>query len=652
LDSARLTREPAMGTVRAHASGPAGFTPVLLAALLAAVAGSGCAAPAASAAAAQPVLRWPIPVLRLGGQLSYNARREFVHDGGATLHGSSGTLNLGADTYLWEPWFAQLAGNVSVNSARQTSATRAAATASELRSSSTFVTGDLRLQVLAASSFPLELFYNRSDSRTGSRLSFENELSASRIGFTQRLVRKGSDALIGWDRSTQNGADGQRTRQDNAQLTLTQPVGEQVVRLSAVSTRNSRGADGAEWADNDNLALMHDYQQPDAGLTVNSLAHLSRTASRLGAADSQSGLLQASSQAMWRPEDSDLAAVAGLRLFGLRAGRGGETQVRLRNANLNGGASYDLTPTIRFDGSANVNYNQAGAAGLVALFQTASASYLPQPVARGNLRYGWNAALNASNSSGALASGRQLTLQLGHHGAYLMALGGAQLSIDGAQSLSARASNAKGPGPARHLNHSASVAWSLLDGKGVAVSASVTASDTRQLGSGEFFQMVNLQLNSNLVSGAYGTLSGNLTVQAARQSGSLLVGDGNDPLQQLTRRGDKLVTTVSSGALAYHNERLFGVPRLRLTSGLRLNSQALLPLLGREGDQQTAAWDTQLDYRIGLTTLRLALLVARSPLVTVTRRGQAAQVLPEGQPGAQRTQRGVQFWLARSFGQF
>lgn len=504
------------------------------------------------------------------------------------------------------------------------------------------------------SRFPFELHYNRSDSRTASNLTFDNALSASRIGFSQRLSRQAGDVTLAWDRSTQTGADGTRGRQDVAQLGLSQPFGAHIVRLSGISMRNSRGAAGSEWANDDTLSLVHDYQEPDAGLTINSLAHVSRSAHRVAELASQSDLLQVSSQAMWRPDDSDLAAVLGVRLLGLNAGRGGAAgapTAQIRNANLNGGASYDLTPEIRFDGSANLNYNATGAAGMVSTHQSAGVWYTPERIVKGNTRYGWNAAVNGSNSAGDLAGGRQLTVQLGHNAAYTLPLAGATVSVDGTQSLSRRGTSAKGPGTARHLNHSASVAWTLLGGNGVSASVSVTASDTRELsGSGEFFQLVNLQLTSSLIRGAYGALSGNLTVQAARQSGVLLVGDGNDPLQQLTRAGDKEVTTVSSGSLSYNNERLFGVPRLRLMSALRLNSQALLPVLGKEGDQQTAAWENQLDYRIGLTTLRFSLLVARTPLVAVSRRGRGApQAVAQGE--TQRTQRGVQFSLSRSFGQ-
>lgn len=640
-----------MAVVAPWSNAVAACAPALAAALMAALpaASALAAGQEVAAAPAQAALRWPIPVLRIGGLASYHARRELDQGHRATQHGTTGMLNVGTDTYLWEPWFAQLSARIGVTSARQAYTDAAG---SDNASRSTFVTGETRLELVPASSFPFELHYQRSDSRSASQLTFDNALSASRLGFTQRLGWNGGHAMIGWDRSTQDEVHGGRARQDSTQLSLTQPFGAHVLRMSGASTRNRRGA---EWANDGNLSLVHDYQQADRGLTVNSLAHLNNASYRIGEQGGQSGMLQLSSLAMWRPDDSDLAAVAGVRLLGFDGGRDGVNAgatASVRNANLNGGASYDLTPAIRFDGSANLNYNKIGSAAMVSTQQTVRASYLPDPVARGNTRYGWNAAAGASNSAGEQAGGRQLTLQLGHNAAHTLQVGRAGFSIDGAQSISARASSAKGPGAARHLSHSASVAWSLLSGNGVSASASASASDTRELsGTGEFYQLLTLQGTSNLVSGAYGSLSGNLTVQAARQRGVILVGDGSDPLQRLTGAGDKEVTTVSSGALAYHNERWFGVPRLRLSSSLRLNSQALLPVLGKAGDQQTAAWETELEYRIGLTTVRFAYLAARTPVGVDWRRGQ--EVAPGGvAQGAQRTRRAAQFWLSRSFGRW
>lgn len=637
-----------MVAIAPWSNGMAARTPVLAAALMAALAAA--PAPAAGqelAAPAPAALRWPIPVVRIGGAVSYNARRELDAGHRAAQQGASGMLNVATDTYLWEPWFAQLTARVGVTSFRQAD-TYASGSVGDTASRSSFVTGETRLELVPASSFPFELHYQRSDSRSASQLTFDNALSASRLGFTQRLGWNGGDAMIGWDRSTQDEAGGGRARQDSAHLSVTQPFGAHLLRLSGSGSRHRRDAD---WANDGNLALVHDYRQPDSGLTVNSLAHLNNASRRIGAHGSDSDLLQLSSLAMWRPDDSDLAAVAGVRLLGFDAGSGGrDGAAALRNANLNGGASYDLTPAIRFDGSANLNYNKLNGAAMVSTQQTVRATYLPDPVATGNTRYGWNAAASAANSAGDLAGGRQLTLQLGHNAAHTLQFGRAGFSIDGAQSVAVRASSAGGPGAARHLSHSASVAWSLLNGNGVSASASASASDTRELsGTGEFYQLLTLQGSSNLVSGAHGALSGNLTVQAARQSGVILVGDGSDPLQRFTGAGDKQVTTVSSGALTYQNERWFGVPRLRLSSSLRLNSHALLPVLGKEGDRQTAAWETELEYRIGLATLRLAYLVARTPVLADWRSG--LDGAPAGvDEGAQRTRRAAQFWLSRSFG--
>ena len=104
--------------------------------------------------------------------------------------------------------------------------------------------------------------------------------------------------------------------------------------------------------------------------------------------------------------------------------------------------------------------------------------------------------------------------------------------------------------------------------------------------------------------------------------------------------------TSSHGSISYQNQRMFGVPRLRLVSELRLNSQALLPLLGSAKDQETAAWSNSIDYAIGRTQLRAQALLS-------TGSGQYGSAAPAtGGADVQKINKSILFTIARGFGDY
>ena len=117
--------------------------------------------------------------------------------------------------------------------------------------------------------------------------------------------------------------------------------------------------------------------------------------------------------------------------------------------------------------------------------------------------------------------------------------------------------------------------------------------------------------------------------------------------RQLESQNGALVTT-SSGQLGYQDNRLFGVRGLRFASDVRLNSQALLPLLSGPNDQETEAWENRLDYSIGRLRIRLAALVSRNTT-------QKRHVTPGGEEQTERghrINRSILFTVARSFGTY
>jgi hypothetical protein len=141
----------------------------------------------------------------------------------------------------------------------------------------------------------------------------------------------------------------------------------------------------------------------------------------------------------------------------------------------------------------------------------------------------------------------------------------------------------------------------------------LSASDSRTVsGRRESFQLINLQASSNLPTGEYSSWTGNLTIQGVRQEFAIIGNTAALGIPSDNANEEHGWVTTSGGSLTYQHQRIFGIRRLRFVSDLRLNSQALLPLLGGPQDQETAAWENRLDYSIGRTQLRLNVLIARN----------------------------------------
>ena len=667
-----------MDVVADRVTKPLGGTPTLLTALLAMLCqGTGHAAlpPVAAEPGAAPTpvvaessdnqgMSWFLPPVRLGGNVSYNLRRDSSDEQQTSQSGLTATLNASTNTYIWQPWFARLNGNLGFTVATDSSS--GASAAASRSSKNVTVTGAGQLSVLTQSKFPFEAYFQRNDNRVSTDLALANGYASQRYGFTQRYYRPEGDASLSWDRSTQTSVEAGRDLQDTLQLRLSHRLENHQLQFTGDHTSNRRDKSG-EQAVQDNFALQHSYT-PDPSISVESLANISRSDYRLQQGRTDTRLLQLSSNAFWRPTDWPLTVNGGVRVFAVETGRtsfggaGNSSGARALNTNANLGVNYEFNRFTRINASANVNLADNNGMTSTSTSQSVSASFQPDAIEFGPFRYNWGTSANASNQTGGDSSERQLTLQMSHSLSRSIKLdGGSTISMDVSQGVSAAArssaassstsGSASGSEPAasKQLTHSGSMSWDLSHLVGAA-QLRVSASDSRALdGNQEFFQLVNFQASSSLPTSSNSSWTGNLTVQAVRQ-GKNKPPLSTDPSKQTSSpEPDKGFVTSSSGSVSYQNQRLFGVRRLRFVSDLRLNSQSWLPLLGNVGDQEQTAWANSVDYSIGRTQLRLNFLISRNaapqtnvdPLTKV-----------ENVESVKKINKSIMFSVSRSFGNY
>jgi hypothetical protein len=600
----------------------------------------------ATAVVAPEILHWPIPIVRIGGALEYGTRRDELGEQVRRQNALSLTLKLATSTYLWEPWFARVYGNLDLTMSQDHSKAVESGISDSSASRSIGVTGSARLTVLAQSRYPFEAHIDRSDSRLSADRTLPNGYASQRFGFTQHYLRDSGDSMLGWDRTSQTSAVNGRDQQDRAQLSLTHNAGAHRLQLLGDGARNTR-QDSGESTDQKNMSLQHSYAPADT-ISVENMLNISRSGYNLEQGESKTGLVQLSSLALWRPEEHNVTVTGGVRLFALGvdtvgvAANDNALGAKVRNGNANLGASYELSEAARLVASVNLNLADNQGVRTRNATESVGASYQPASVELGAVRYNWSAAAAGTNRSGGLDSGRQLNLQLNHNVSRAVPLAnGAAVQVEANQALSTLSGTARVAGAGtsqRQLIHGAATSWNLTRDAGSAM-VRVSVSDSRSIdGRHEFFQMANLQAYSNLTSSSSSSWSGSITIQAVRHGLDVLAGE------PALEGGFK---PVSSGSISYQHQRLFGVRNLRFVSDLRLNGEALLPLLGSARDQETAAWDNRLDYRIGRAHLRLGAMISRS---STYHNGIGPDALGAG--AQSKINRSIMFSVSRGFGQF
>ncbi|HWP11924.1 MAG TPA: hypothetical protein VNN06_08895, partial [Ramlibacter sp.] len=222
------------------------------------------------------------------------------------------------------------------------------------------------------------------------------------------------------------------------------------------------------------------------------------------------------------------------------------------------------------------------------------------------LRYDWFAgsSAGASTSSGSghgSESQTTLGLQLGHTLSRVWPItsqSGLVLNVGQTLSANVNRSSLHEPGDApetvRTLVQTAGATFNM-GGANRSAYARASFSDSTELGGTHArFQMFNFQLSGNFEFDRNRSLTGDLTVQRVNQR----PGDRLAPAPVLAERTS---SGSASGEITYRQQRLFGMPRLRFSSRLKLAQDVLMEpgTLSIFPDRETRLWENRLDWGVG-----------------------------------------------------
>lgn len=535
--------------------------------------------------------------VRFWGNIGYEQRRETIDSREYTMQTLATKLN--ASTFIWQPWFAQISGGLGLTSSTTNT--------TEGNGASEFATGNASLSLLPASRFPFEMHYDRSDNKLDTGLSaVDPSYRTTRYGLSQRYrtLSGNTQYMVGYDRNMWESALYSTDQQDLLHLEMTHSQARHAFQINGDITNNERQQTNESSSIN-TVVIRHSYI-PDTTLSVENLGNYSRTHYRLTQGESDFRYQQLSSSAFWHPAEQALTVTGSMRLYGLTSGpySNSAPPAEMRSVSANLGAFYELSRNTRLNSSVNVSRNETNGDLTDASNQSVGYSFQSDESSLGTFRYTRFSSATASNRINPVDSGQHYALQLGHNVNRNSSLGAGTMGLNFSQAASGDADSIN-PNTLR-LNHSGAISWSHVDG-GSNTYLRLSASDSRSIdGTGDFFQLINLQASQNESLSRYSSLSGNLTMQAVRQQTSVAqIASPNIPNIPVT------TYATSSADLSYRHQRAFGVPRLSFVSELRIYADLPVPGLTVGPQQQDSrSWENRLDYSIGRLQLRASARVS------------------------------------------
>lgn len=542
------------------------------------------------------------PPVKIWGELGYDFRLEDFERGNDTReHAAVARLN-GA-SFLYQPWIATVEGGLGFNirtAQRDTGTT-----------DSDIVTGYGRLRLFPQSRFPFETFVERTDSRSDTDLA-GLDLERTRLGFLQRYTTLGGATYkLRYEHTDQRNdrrdasglPDRRRDVADLVQASFNRNFDAHSIHFDSQVHVIERDNSLDRKTQTLFSSLRHTYS-PGPSLSAEDMLTYNVTEVERALADVRTGILQLNSFGYWRPKTQrPLRVNATLRALDRTSeSGGGERSVQSATGTL--GAAYQWSPRWLFSGSAGMTGIEGEDDSELQTFQTASANYTSEQRRLAGFDAGWFAQADLRNNTDAEGSLQSTGMQSGYSLRRDVPAGRAASLLFNALQSVAVVSESDGFGSQRLLSQ-LSLSWHQRNAATTRL-LRASVSDTRTWASGERaaevegdFQLANLQVSLDHRLTSTASLSGNLTLQATRNSLRNPVGGAG------LHDGEWLPTATAD--ITYFDRLLFDIPRLTFRSTLRFISDSYLPLLDEPDTldgREDMRWDNRIEYTIGRLQLR------------------------------------------------
>ena len=513
----------------------------------------------------------------------------------------TGLLRLSTFGYLYQPWLATLEGGVGLFFRR--------ANSENADSTSDNIFGNAKLRMFPQSRFPLELFAERSDSRTDTDLT-GLVIDRTRYGFSQRYTTvEGTAFHFGYERTDQANArsstDQEETREDLTDLikaSFNKSFGAHTVTFDANANRVDR-MDSVDLTKTTFSTLRHAYR-PSAAFSSEDMLTFNQNDITLESSRFKSDVYQFNSFGFWRP-----ATNRPLRINGaLRAlTRTTENQFIESDAQTTSGtlgATYEWTDRWFFKGYVGLTNVAAETESSTSSFESISATYSSINYTPYGFDANWFSQLDLRNNDDDDVSVQEAGAQLGYNldRNFLME-SNKQFSFRASQSINTIVDSDNFD--SQTLLSNLSVNWNRRSGS-TSDMARLSFSDTRSFASGireneveGDFQIINLQASIDNKLSSRSAIMANATLQATRNF--------RPQIEGVTAAGNGDWTPTTTLDVSYYKIALFQVPRLSFHSTLRFVSNSYIPVFGNpdeNGERDDKQWENRLEYNIGRLQFR------------------------------------------------
>ncbi len=558
--------------------------------------------------------QYVFPPVLLGGELSYSLRDQRDDEGRRSFDRFL-TARLNATTFIWQPWFALLSGDLS--------ATMSDTTLSDELGEERTVEGDgygggLNLDLFPSSRFPFRAYVDYRETQldeTVNRVGLTPRLrdfTSTRYGVRQDYVTRDSRTRLNFRAEHGNFDDrfGTSSTRDIVSAGASSAYKGHSLNFSSSWQRVDQEPSGNTTTDI-SAALVHRYS-PSPRLSFDDVASLDVTRSEFGESNSGFGTFELRNRTTWNPLTRRPLRVIGDFRLQQAFNRGDLSDPGSAFWSASGTALYDWRPDTRLSASAGVRFTNTD---LRSTFQRVGVRYTNPGYQFGRWRYDWGAGTDLENQTFQDGTRQLVTVGGDHSVSRNWAVSpNSALSFTFAQALTAseQYSEVSDDLSRQDFTNRVSLAWSSRVGRG-SVNANLNANDTRTFGDRpRDFQFVRLGLNGQYPLTRYGSLAFSANAQATRSANP-----------EVDEQPAWRALYGASGR--YVHGRVFGVRRLRFESDAQYSSSTLLGEEEEEGDIfgdsdtiTTLAWRNRLLYAIGRLDLELSASIAETESDRIT----------------------------------
>ena len=515
----------------------------------------------------------------------------------------TGLLRLNAAGYLHEPWLATLEGGVGMYLRR--------ADTDSGGSTSDNIIGNAILRMFPQSRFPLELFVEKTDSRSDTDLT-GLAIDRTRFGINQSYTSEGGASMsVGYEHSdttniTTTVDQGDKLREDVSDLfkaRFSQAFGAHSISFDG----NANFVDittSVDFTDTVFATLRHSYS-PSPTFSAEDMVTYNSNQTATAGSRFDTNVIQLNSFGFWRPRTKRPLRINGTIRALTRVNETQSTENEASTATGTLGGTYEWSPRWVFNANVGVTGTDANDERTTTHFQALNAIFSSRTYKPFNLDASWFGQMDLRNTDDDDDDVQEAGAQIGYNlDKNIVGENRNFYSLRASQSVNSIADT--DDFESMTLFTTLSAGWNRRGTRSQGM-ARLSISDNRTVASGPNsdnlegeFQLINLQASLDNRISSTSSLRANATLQISRNYRPEIEGvidAGN---------GDWIPTSTVD--LTYFKLGVFRVPQLSFYSTFRHVSNSFAPLVGdpvgervQRDDNQ---WENRLEYTVGRLQLR------------------------------------------------